>query len=134
MSISVNLYESLSVCVNLCKSYNLSMGVRNIFRSRQLSSQSFSQKSCQGNCQVNCATKKILQGNCQVNSFSKNFFKAIVKSIVLPKNSSRQLSSQLFGENLFNFCMSIFVIFRLILVNYGKFCSIMVNYRSFYLI
>ena len=66
------------------------MGVRDIFKSRQLSSQSYFQESCQGNCQVNCATKK-------------NCFKAIVKSIVLPKNSSRQLSSQLFGEKLFSF-------------------------------
>ena len=60
------------------------MGVRDIFKSRQLSSQSFFQKNCQGNCQVNCATTNFLQGNCQVNSFSKNFFKAIVKSILLP--------------------------------------------------
>ena len=49
----------------------LGMGVRDIFNSRQLSSQSFLQKSCQGNGQVNCATKKILQGNCQVNFFSQ---------------------------------------------------------------
>ena len=65
--------------------FTLGMGVRDIFKSRQLSSQLFFQKSCQGNCQVNCATKNFLQGNCQVNSFSKNFVKAIVKSIVLPK-------------------------------------------------
>ena len=61
------------------------MGVRDIFKSRKLSSQSFFQQSCQGNCQANCATKNSLQGNCQVNSFSKNFFKAIDKLIVLPK-------------------------------------------------
>ena len=53
--------------------YYLGMGVRDVFKSRQLSSQLFSQKSCQGNCQVNCATNKFLQGNCQVNSFSKSF-------------------------------------------------------------
>ena len=61
------------------------MGVRDIFKSRQLSSQSFFQKSFQGNRQVNWVTKNFLQGNCQVNNFSKNFVKAIVKSIVLPK-------------------------------------------------
>ena len=64
------------------KTIALGMGVRDIFNSRQLSSQFFSQKSCQGNCQVNCATKNCLQGNCQVNSFSKNFVKGIVKSIM----------------------------------------------------
>jgi hypothetical protein len=69
--------------------------------SRQLSSQFFFQKLCQGNCQVNCVTKKILQGNCQVNYLVKNYL----------------------------IFMSIIVICRLILVNYGKFWSIMVNYR-----
>ena len=62
---------------------DVGMGVRVIFKSRQLSSQLFFQKSCQGNCQVNCVTNKFLQGNWQVNSSSKNFVKAIVKSIVL---------------------------------------------------
>ena len=67
------------------KTIALGMGVRDIFNSRQLSSQSFFKKSCQGNCQVNCATKTFLQGYCQVNFFPKNFVKAMVKSIVLPK-------------------------------------------------
>ena len=110
----------------------LGMGVRDIFKSRQLSSQLFFKKNGQGNCQVNCATKNFLQGNCQVNSFSKNFVKAIVKSIVLQKNSSSQLSSQLFGEKLFYFLCQLlwfFGRFWSIMVNFGWLWSIMVNYR-----
>ena len=117
----------LSSAVSLfCGDCSVGMGVTDIFRSRQLSSKSFLQKSCQGNCQVNCTTKKFLQGNCQVNSVSANFVKAIVKSIALPKYSSRQLSSQLFGENLFNFlCQLLWILGRfwsvmVILVNYGQ--------------
>ena len=105
----------------------LGMGVRDIFRSRQLSSLLFFQKSCQCNCQVNCATTNFLQGN--------------FKSILFQKTLSRQLSSQLWyqktlqGNCQVNYLvkihfivMSIIVILRSILVNYGKFWSIMVNY------
>ena len=64
----------------------LGMGVRDIFKSRQLSSQLYFQKSCQGICQVNCVTIKFLQGNCQIKFFFSNQFgKASVKSIVWNK-------------------------------------------------
>ena len=128
--------DDLCVCVsvftiegNWCV---LGMGVRDIFKARQLSSQSFFQQSCQGNCQVNCATENSLRGNCQVNYFSKNFFKAIVKSIELPKNYSRQLSSQLFGETLFNFvCLILWFLgqFWSIMVGVDRLWLIVVNYR-----
>ena len=84
ISINVTTQESAAYVTILYVNWgnNLGMGMRDIFKLRQLSSQLFFQKSCQCNCQVNCATKNVLQGNCQVNYFSKKVVKAIVKSIV----------------------------------------------------
>ena len=78
----------------------LGMAVRDIFKSRQFSSQFFPQKSCQGNCQINCVKKKNLQGNYQVNFFSPKTLTRQLSSQCYQKNSSRQLSSQLFGKKL----------------------------------
>ena len=97
----------------------LGMDVRDIFKSRQLSSQLYFQKSCQGNWQVNCVSKFFFQGNFQVHFFPTNlsrqlssqlcdtifFFKAVVKSIIFKK--------------IILCLLSIIVIFMLILVNYG---------------
>ena len=107
----------------------LGMGVKDIFKSRQLSSQIFFHKSCQGNCQVNCASTNFLQGNCQVNSFPKIFVKAIVKSNVLPKKFFNAFVKSIIWWKIIYFFRSIIVIFCLILVNYGSFWSIIVNYR-----
>ena len=82
------------------------MGVRDILKARQFSSQLFVQKSFQGNCQVNCATKKFLQGNCQVIVFFPTNLSRQLSSQLCNKNlSSRQLSSRLFVKKIFHiFC------------------------------
>ena len=98
-------HSSSGKCVdnrtNTTAYYHLAMGVRDIVRSRQLSSQLFFKKSCQGNCQVNCATEIFLKGNCQVIYFSNKFVKANVKSILWNNFFPRQLSIQLFVKNYF---------------------------------
>ena len=95
------------------------MGVRDIFKSRQLSSQLNFQKSCQGNCRVNCVTKNFLQGNCQVNFFLQP---------ICQGNCQVNCVTQLFfqGNCQVNYLLkcilclwTIIVIFRSILVNYG---------------
>ena len=69
----------------------LGMGVGDIFKSSQLSSQLFFQPICQGNCQVNCVTQ---------------FF------------CSRQMSNQLFVKNHIMFVVN-YCDFMSILVNYS---------------
>ena len=98
------------------------MGVRDIFRSGQLSSQLFFQKSYQGNCHVYCATKNVLQDNYQVNFFLQKQVNCVTKKILQGHCQVNYLV-----KNYLIF-MSIIVIVRSILVNYHKFWSIMVNY------
>ena len=126
----------------------LCMDLRDIFKSRQLSSQIFFQKNCQGNCQVNCATKNVLQGNCQVNSSSKNFVKAIVKSIVLPKKFfkaivepiicpttlSGRLSSQLCYQKILHVNCQVNYLVKNYLFFYVNYCDFQVDFGPIWIV
>ena len=109
------------------------MGVRDIFKSRQLSSQLYFQKCCQGNCRVNCVTKNFLQGNCQVKYFSNQFVRASVKPIVLQKKFQCNCQVNYLLKIILGL-LSIIVIFLSILVNYGQIWPIMVKYGQLYVI
>ena len=90
----------------------------------------------QGNCQVNHFFSKKVAKAIVISTVQTNIsFKAIVKSIVLPKFFSRQLSTQLFGEHLFNFfvCQLLWFLgwFWSIMVNFGTFWSIIGNFTGF---
>ena len=88
--------------------FALGMGVRDIFKSRQLSSQSFFQKN------FKAIVKSIVR--------PEIFFKAIVKSILFSKTLSRQLSSQLCYQKILKGNCQVKYLVKFYLIIYVNYC------------
>ena len=98
---------------------SLSMGVKDIFKSRQLSSKWFFQNCCQSIIKLIMWPKIFFKTIVESIIFQTNFLRQLSTQMCATKFSLKKLSSQLFVKKIFHIFLSIMVIFRLILVNNG---------------